>query len=166
MESTREFRADRIGQEASDWVRRLASPSPETNEQFADWIIRSPDHIHHFLLATALLEEWSQALGYGALGGIAATVEAVQPDAPAPDNARHPVPPVSYEPEDDLRLMADAARQLPERCRRALTLSKVYGCSQQEIAARLALTEQAVEQELVQALCHLMWVLPEQRHPG
>jgi RNA polymerase sigma factor (sigma-70 family) len=48
----------------------------------------------------------------------------------------------------ELALLARALATLPERCRQVLTLRKVYGLSQKEIATRLAITENTVEKQV------------------
>lgn len=45
----------------------------------------------------------------------------------------------------ELNLLARAIASLPERCRQVLTLRKLYGLSQKEIAARLGISENTVE---------------------
>ncbi len=48
----------------------------------------------------------------------------------------------------ELALLAAAVEQLPARCRQVFTLRKVYGFSQKEIAERLQISENTVEQHL------------------
>ncbi len=45
----------------------------------------------------------------------------------------------------ELEILAEAIRRLPERCRQVLTLRRIYGLSQKEIAARLGISENTVE---------------------
>jgi RNA polymerase sigma-70 factor (ECF subfamily) len=47
--------------------------------------------------------------------------------------------------------MAQLARALPAVCRRVFTLRKVYGYSGKEIATRLGIPDEAVEELLIQA---------------
>jgi DNA-directed RNA polymerase specialized sigma24 family protein len=51
----------------------------------------------------------------------------------------------------ELVRMAQLARALPAVCRRVFTLRKVYGYSGTEIATRLGIPEEAVEELLIQA---------------
>ncbi|HEY8508636.1 MAG TPA: RNA polymerase sigma factor [Steroidobacteraceae bacterium] len=51
----------------------------------------------------------------------------------------------------ELTLLADAVECLPTRCRQVFTLRKVYGYSQKEIAVRLNISENTVEQHLTKA---------------
>lgn len=48
----------------------------------------------------------------------------------------------------ELALMSDAIASLPDRCREVLTLRKLYGLSQREVASRLKITESAVEKHV------------------
>lgn len=56
--------------------------------------------------------------------------------------------------EQEFALFVQAVQELPERCRQVFTLRKVYGFSQKEIAARLNISENTVEQHLVKAGRH------------
>lgn len=48
---------------------------------------------------------------------------------------------------EDLRLLIRAIESLPARCRQIVTLRKIYGLSQKEVAARLGLSEHTVESQ-------------------
>ncbi len=48
----------------------------------------------------------------------------------------------------ELALLLDTIASLPDRCREALTLRKLYGLSQREIAERLAISESTVEKHV------------------
>jgi RNA polymerase sigma factor (sigma-70 family) len=48
----------------------------------------------------------------------------------------------------ELTLLMDAIASLPDRCRETLTLRKLYGLSQREIAERLGITESTVEKHV------------------
>ncbi|MCB1677571.1 MAG: RNA polymerase sigma factor [Halioglobus sp.] len=54
--------------------------------------------------------------------------------------------------EQRLELFCRAALELPERCREVLLLRKVYGLSQQQVAARLGISVSTVEKHLAKAL--------------
>lgn len=45
----------------------------------------------------------------------------------------------------ELELLTQAIQSLPTRCRQVLTLRKIYGLSQKEVAAELGITENTVE---------------------
>ncbi len=45
----------------------------------------------------------------------------------------------------ELELLTQAIQSLPERCRQIITLRKIYGLSQKEIAAQLNISENTVE---------------------
>ena len=48
-------------------------------------------------------------------------------------------------------MLVKAIQGLPDRCRQVFTLRKVYGYSQKEIALRLSISENTVEQHLTKA---------------
>jgi RNA polymerase sigma-70 factor (ECF subfamily) len=48
----------------------------------------------------------------------------------------------------DLELLTEAIQSLPARCRQVLTLRKIYGLSQREIAAQLGIAEHTVEAQV------------------
>ncbi len=48
----------------------------------------------------------------------------------------------------ELELLTKAIQSLPDRCRQVLTLRKIYGLSQREIAAQLGLSEHTVEAQI------------------
>lgn len=62
----------------------------------------------------------------------------------------------------ELAMLVKAVQQLPERCRQVFTLRKVYGYSQREIAARMNITENTVEQQLMKAVRHCAQALFDQ----
>lgn len=62
----------------------------------------------------------------------------------------------------ELMMLVAAVQQLPERCRQVFTLRKVYGYSQKEIAARMNITENTVEQQLIKAARHCAQALFDQ----
>jgi len=51
----------------------------------------------------------------------------------------------------ELAMLVKAIQSLPDRCRQVFTLRKVYGYSQKEIASRLSISENTVEQHLTKA---------------
>jgi RNA polymerase sigma-70 factor (ECF subfamily) len=56
-----------------------------------------------------------------------------------------PTPADSTARTQELELLTQAIQSLPDRCRQVLTLRKIYGLPQKEIAARLGITENTVE---------------------
>ena len=48
----------------------------------------------------------------------------------------------------ELEILTKAIQSLPDRCRQVLTLRKIYGLSQREIAAQLGITEHTVEAQI------------------
>jgi RNA polymerase sigma-70 factor (ECF subfamily) len=48
---------------------------------------------------------------------------------------------------EEIEILARAIQSLPTRCRQVLTLRKIYGLSQKEIAARLGIAEHTVESQ-------------------
>lgn len=49
------------------------------------------------------------------------------------------------EKSETLDLLIAAIKALPDKCRQVMTLRKIYGLSQREVAARLGITENVVE---------------------
>lgn len=47
--------------------------------------------------------------------------------------------------QEDFQLLIEAIQSLPERCRQVITLRKIYGLSQREVAERLGISEHTVE---------------------
>jgi RNA polymerase sigma factor (sigma-70 family) len=52
----------------------------------------------------------------------------------------------------DMRILQDALNQLPSRCLEVLRLRKLEGLSQRETAARMGITENTVERQMVKAM--------------
>lgn len=55
--------------------------------------------------------------------------------------------PESVAGAEDLRLLIDAIQSLPPRCRQIVTLRKIYGLTQKEVAERLGISEHTVESQ-------------------
>lgn len=54
--------------------------------------------------------------------------------------------------QQELDLLAEAVRDLPERCRQTLTLRLLYGLSHKEIAAELKVSEHTVKAQLAKGM--------------
>ncbi len=54
--------------------------------------------------------------------------------------------------QQELDLLAEAVRGLPDRCRQVLTLRLLYAMPQKEIAARLAISEHTVKAQLAKGM--------------
>ena len=52
----------------------------------------------------------------------------------------------------ELEILESAIRALPDRCRQVLTLRKIYGLSQREVAGRLGISEHTVEVQVANGL--------------
>lgn len=52
----------------------------------------------------------------------------------------------------ELELLTHAIQSLPDRCRQVLTLRKIYGLSQRDIALRLNISESTVEAQVYQGM--------------
>lgn len=52
----------------------------------------------------------------------------------------------------ELELLTQAIQSLPDRCRQVLTLRKIYGMSQKEIAAELGIAEHTVEVQVANGM--------------
>jgi RNA polymerase sigma factor (sigma-70 family) len=68
--------------------------------------------------------------------------------------------------DQEIDVLAQAVADLPDRCRQVFTLRKVYGFSQKEVAARLNISENTVEQHLSKAIRRCADVLFERRADG
>lgn len=66
----------------------------------------------------------------------------------------------------ELKEVAQVVAGLPDRCRQVFTLRKVYGMTQKEIAARLKISENTVEQHLTKAARRCAEELPRHGAPG
>lgn len=55
----------------------------------------------------------------------------------------------------ELELLTEALQSLPARCRRVLTLRKIYGLSQKQISAELGISENTVESHLSSGMARL-----------
>ena len=62
--------------------------------------------------------------------------------------------------QQELELLADAVRQLPDRCRQVLTLRLLYGLPTKEIASHLRISEHTVKAQLAKGMrrCALCFV--------
>lgn len=54
--------------------------------------------------------------------------------------------------KQELELLTQAIQSLPDRCRQVLTLRKIYGLSQKEIAAQLGISEHTVEAQVANGM--------------
>jgi RNA polymerase sigma factor (sigma-70 family) len=160
MTTVRNLRDEQIAREATQWLERLAEPTPALNERFADWLTQSPDHVRHLLEATAVLEETSRNMGYNELGGIAVATDdaSFRVDDERCDSAL--LSRGDRSRSDAIDTLARAVSHLPEHCRHVVTLRKVYGLSKQQIADRLELSREAVEDRLSLAVRALSRTLP------
>jgi len=61
---------------------------------------------------------------------------------------QRPTPYEEVSARQELALLATTIGSLPNRCREVMTLRKVYGVSQKEIAARLGISESTVEKHV------------------
>ena len=96
-----------------------------------------------FLMRTAknIALDHVTSAGYrttGPLDGVAD--EFVTDQAPPPD--------VCVDAQQRFLLFCEAVGSLPEQCRRVFVLKKVYGLSQEEVAARIGIAESTVEKHI------------------
>jgi RNA polymerase sigma-70 factor (ECF subfamily) len=54
--------------------------------------------------------------------------------------------------QEELDLLAEAVRALPDRCRQVITLRLLYGLSHKEIATRLRISDHTVKAQLAKAM--------------
>ena len=52
----------------------------------------------------------------------------------------------------ELEFLTEAVRGLPDRCRQVVTLAKIYGLSEREIAERLGISENTVRTHVVRGM--------------
>lgn len=52
----------------------------------------------------------------------------------------------------ELDFLAEAVRGLPDRCRQVVTLTKIYGCTEREVAERLGISEHTVRTQVVRGM--------------
>jgi RNA polymerase sigma factor, sigma-70 family len=57
---------------------------------------------------------------------------------------------------EEVRAVADALAELPERTRRVLWLRRVEGLTERETARRMSISDRTVERHLARAILHLM----------
>jgi RNA polymerase sigma factor (sigma-70 family) len=57
--------------------------------------------------------------------------------------------------DQEITLLAEAVRTLPERCRQVITLRKIYGLTHREIAARLGIAEKTAMAHINHGLARL-----------
>ena len=79
-----------------------------------------------------------QVVGIDAIAEIA--------DLPVFDDVRSAAEAAAHNQE--LEILTQAIQSLPDRCRQVLTLRKIYGLSQKEIAAQLGIAEHTVEAQI------------------
>lgn len=63
-----------------------------------------------------------------------------------------PTPADTTATNQELELLTQAIQSLPDRCRQVLTLRKIYGLSQKEIAAQLGIAEHTVEAQVANGM--------------
>lgn len=63
-----------------------------------------------------------------------------------------PTPADTTARNQELELLTQAIQSLPDRCRQVLTLRKIYGLSQKEIAAQLGIAEHTVEAQVANGM--------------
>ena len=52
----------------------------------------------------------------------------------------------------ELEYLTEAVRSLPDRCRQVVTLAKIYGLSEREVAERLGISENTVRTQVVRGM--------------
>jgi RNA polymerase sigma-70 factor (ECF subfamily) len=75
-------------------------------------------------------------------------MESVAEIAELPVMEESPTPSETVSRKQELELLTQAIQSLPDKCRRVLTLRKIYGLSQKEIAAQLGISEHTVEAQI------------------
>jgi RNA polymerase sigma-70 factor (ECF subfamily) len=75
-------------------------------------------------------------------------MEPIAEIAELPVYEESPTPAEATQRNQELELLTHAIQSLPDRCRQVLTLRKIYGLSQKEIAAQLGISEHTVEAQV------------------
>lgn len=75
-------------------------------------------------------------------------IEAIAEIADLPVYEENLTPVEATARKQELELLTHAIQSLPEKCRQVLTLRKIYGLSQKEIAAQLGISEHTVEAQV------------------
>ena len=75
-------------------------------------------------------------------------MEAIAEIAELPVYEASPTPAEATARNQELELLTQAIQSLPEKCRQVLTLRKIYGLPQKEIAAQLGISEHTVEAQV------------------
>jgi len=80
------------------------------------------------------------------------SIESVADVAALPVLEEAPGIPDALGRQQELTLLADAVRELPDRCRHVMTLRLLYGLSHKEIAAELRISEHTVKAQLAKGM--------------
>lgn len=56
----------------------------------------------------------------------------------------------------ELEVLAEALQELPTRCRQVVTLTKIYGYTEREVAERLGVSEHTVRTQVVRGMKHCL----------
>ncbi len=80
------------------------------------------------------------------------TFEAVTEIADLPVYEDNPTAADQAARNQELEILTQAIQSLPDRCRQVLTLRKIYGLSQREIAAQLGISENTVEVQVANGM--------------
>jgi RNA polymerase sigma-70 factor (ECF subfamily) len=78
--------------------------------------------------------------------------EPLAESADAPVYEESPTPADTTVSNQELEFLTRAIQSLPDRCRQVLTLRKIYGLSQKEIAAQLGIAEHTVEAQVANGM--------------
>lgn len=81
-----------------------------------------------------------------------ARIEPVDTLPELPIAADAPDPAEAAVRKQELQLLTEAIQSLPDRCRQVLTLRKIYGLSQKQIAAQLGIAEHTVEAQVANGM--------------
>ncbi len=79
-------------------------------------------------------------------------IESIAEIAELPVYADTPTAAEAAARHQELELLTHAIQSLPDRCRQVLTLRKIYGLSQKEIAAQLGIAEHTVEAQVANGM--------------
>lgn len=135
-------------------LRRLVTPQ-EVDDLLQDTFLRSYEAAqrHEIRFPRAFLSKTATNLALKRLGRAERKSTRHMEDLPSSEvSTTDGGPAAALEIDERFQQFCQAVGRLPKQCRRVFILKKVYGFSQKEIAAALAVSESTVEKHIVKGL--------------